>query len=172
MPGKYSSLKGQLTKFSGEDGYQERVNRKKDSIKDQLRSADYPINIHSLGRILVEARQEKSRLEELVKEQNLIIAAMEQELVELMEGEDFSSVKLSNDVSIYIKDDVYVTVKNKEEFHNWVRETDQEDLLTVNYQTMSALVKNRLIESEPIPPGVSAYFKQSISVRGAKNVEF
>jgi hypothetical protein len=35
---------------------------------------------------------------------------------------------------------------------------------------MSSLVKNALLEGKPLPDGIKAYFKQSISIRGAKDV--
>lgn len=171
MPGKYSHLKGTLTKFSGEPEYQERVNRKKDEIKQQIKDEGQIVSASTLGLVLVKARLEKERLEDLVKSQNLIIEAMQQELVDLLESQDFTSLKLGNGVSISIKDDVYCTVKDKQKFNSWVRETEQEDLFTVNYQTMSSLVKQKLIEGEDIPPGIDTYFKQSIMVRGGKNVE-
>lgn len=167
MPGKYSHLKGQLTKFTGEPDYQEKVNKKKDQIKDEITSQGEKINLKSLGQVLVAARLEKERLEELVKEQNLIIAAMDQELVDMMESLDFNSVKLETGVSLSIKDDVYCNVQDKTSFHQWIKENNLEDLFTVHYQTMSSMVKEALTSGKPIPPGIGTYFKQSIMVRGA-----
>lgn len=171
MPGKYSHLKNTLTRFTAEPDYQERVNRKKDEIKQNLKDEGLNPSASNLGLILVKARLEKDRLEDLVKAQNLIIEAMQQELVDLLESQDFTSLKLGNGVSISIKDDVYVTVKDKQVFHTWVRESNLEDLFSVNYQTMSSMVKNKLIDGEELPPGIDTYFKQSIMVRGGKNVD-
>lgn len=172
MPGKYSSFKGQLTKFSGEPEYQDRVNKKKEEIQGAIIAQGKTPNPTNFGATLVEARLEKQRLEDLVKAQNLIIEAMNQTLVELLESENYSSLKLNNGVSLSIKDDVYCTVVNKKQFYDWIEETGQQDLLTVNYQTMSSITKSNLIAGEPIPPGIGTYFKQSISVRGAgKNDE-
>ena len=171
MPGKYSHLKDSLTRFAGEPEYQDRVNSKKDEIKEQLKSDGQIVSAASLGLILVRARQEKERLEDLVKAQNLIIEAMQQELVDLLESQDFTSLKLSNGVSISIKDDVYCSVKDRAAFNKWVRDEGLEDLFTVNYQTMSSMVKNFLIEGKDVPPGIEPYFKQSIMLRGGKNGE-
>jgi hypothetical protein len=168
MPGKYSHLKNSLTKFTPEPEYQQRVNAKKDEIRLQLELEDRPLSTRSIGEIYVRARQEKERLEALEKVENLMIEACNQMLVEMMEGESFTSVKLLSGISITLKDDVYVTVKDKTAFHAWIRETNLEDLLTVNYQTMSAMVKNKLIDGEVLPPGVDTYFKQSVTMRGGK----
>lgn len=170
MPGKYSHLKDSMTKFSGEPEYQERVNRKKDEIKTTLLTEGTPVSAANLGLVLVKARREKERLEELEKAQNLIIEAMTQELVELLESQDFTSLKLGNGISLSIKDDVYCTVKDKALFLKWIDDEGLRDLLTVNYQTMSSMVKTKIIEGEQIPPGVETYFKQGIMVRGGKDV--
>lgn len=171
MPGKFSGLKDQLTHFSAEPEYQSRVNMKKQEIKTYLQSKDYPLSATSFGRILVSARLEKARLEDLVKEQNLIIEAMNQELVDQMESNEMINIKLADGVSLGIKDDVYCSVDDKEQFHAWIKANGLEDLFSVHYQTMSAMVKARLVEGEDIPPGIKPYFKQSIIVRGIKSLE-
>lgn len=171
MPGKYSHLKGKLTSFTPEPEYQARVNHKKDEIKRELLTASYPITVKTLGEVYARARHEKERLEDLVKAQNLIIEAMNQELVEMLEAQDFSNIKINTGVSLYIKDDVYCTVKEKPIFLKWIKDNGMEDLLSVNYQTMSALVRTHLQEGTPIPPGIDTYFKQSITMRGGHNAE-
>ena len=95
---------------------------------------------------------------------------MSQTLVDGFEAEDYTNLKLGNGVSLSIKDDVYSYLKDKPAFHAWIRENGLEDLFSVNYQTMSSMVKTKLIDGEPIPPGIEPYFKQSITVRGVKNL--
>lgn len=171
MPGKYSHLKGQLTKFTNELDYQDRVNDEKNKIREFLSSRGRSCSAANFGEVLIESRREKDRLEELEKEQNLRIEALNQILVELLEGEDYTSLKMTNGVSLTIKDDVYANVENKEIFYNWIEEQGLDDLFSVNYQTMASMVKTKLIDGLPIPPGIKTYFKQSITVRGAKNVK-
>jgi hypothetical protein len=96
---------------------------------------------------------------------------MNQVLIEYLETESFTSLKLFNGVSLAIKDDVYVSVKNKEVFYQWIEQEGLKELFTVNYQTMSGLVKNLLIDGEAPPPGIETYFKQTITVRGGKDLE-
>jgi len=169
MAGKYSALKGSITKFSVELEYQEKVNAKKEEVKGELSAKGLSPTASNLGLILVQARQQKDALEDLVKAQNLVIEAMNQELVDLLESLDFTSLKLGSGVSISIKDDVYCSVRDKHAFHAWIREQGLEDLFSVHYQTMSSMVKEALLEGKETPPGVDPYFKQSIMVRGGKN---
>ena len=65
---------------------------------------------------------------------------------------------------------VYSYVKDKMAFYGWIRETGQEDLFSVNYQTMNSMVKTSLVDGKEVPPGIEPYFKQSISIRGVKNL--
>jgi hypothetical protein len=165
--GKYSKFKDQLTKVQAEPDYQSKVNNKKDEIKKTLLDEGKTVTVRNLGIVYAQARAEKARLKQLESAQQVIIEATQQELIEMMEGQEFTTVKLDGGVSISIKDDVYSSVKDKPAFMNWISENDMEDLLSVNYQTMNSLVKIRLIDGQPVPAGIEPYFKQSISIRGA-----
>jgi len=169
--GKYSHLKDQLTRFSGEPEYQQRVSAEKEKIKQDLLSQGLPPNAVNFGKVLVSARVRKAQLEAEVKKENLTIEAMNQLLVEFLEDESLSSVKLDAGVSLTIKDDVYCSVADKESFYKWIHDNDLEDLFTVNYQTMSSMVKQKLSNNEEVPPGINTFFKQSITVRGASNLD-
>ena len=168
--GKYSNLKSELTGFSNDPSYQERIDNEKEKVRSEIEETDRPLTITNFGMTLVEAKLEKKRLEELVKEQNLRIEALNQLLVDRLEAEDYGTFKLNNGVSFSIKDDVYCGVTDKVSFHNWIRENDLEDLFSVHYQTMASMTKERLIKGEEVPPGITPYFKQSITVRGIKGL--
>jgi len=169
--GKWSNLKSELTKFEPEPTYQEKVTTKKVEIKSAILACDEKIGPNSIGQVLINARMEKTRLETLVKEQNLVIAAMEQELIDYLEGGDLLLVRLNNGVTLSINDDIYCQVSDKEAFHQWIRKNHLEDLFSVHYQTMASMVKERLNSDEDAPPGITPYFKQSIRVRGIKDLE-
>jgi hypothetical protein len=166
--GKYSKFKKVLTSFSGEPNYMDKVRMKRDDILKALQGL---IDVKTFAKILVNAKLEKKRLKDLESEQNLIIEAVTQELVELLEAEEFSKVDLDGGVSLSIKDDVYCKVEDKGAFHQWIHDNHLEDLFTVNYQTMSSMVKNDLLENKPIPPGIGTFFKQGILVRGVKDID-
>jgi hypothetical protein len=164
--GKYSGFKSQLTKVEVEPDYQSKVNLMKDEVKGELLASGKQVTVKSLGIVYAKARAEKARLNALIKAQQIIVEATQQELIEMMESQDYTSVKLEGGVSISIKDDVYSSVKDKPAFMSWISENDMEDLLSVNYQTMNSLVKSRLIDGQPVPAGIEPYFKQSIMIRG------
>lgn len=168
--GKYSSFKDTLTKFTAEPSHQEKVNDTRAKILADLKLDGVDPTMFNLGHVLVQARLRKAQLEATLKEENLVIEAMTQVLVDKLESEDYTSLKLTNGVSLSIKDDVYCSVSDKVKFYDWIEETGQQDLLTVNYQTMSALTKTLLIDGKEPPPGVSTTFKQGITVRGAKGL--
>lgn len=169
MPGKYSHLKSSMTKFTVEQDYQDKVNKEKERVIASLKTDGDAVSSANFGFVLVEARNEKSRLEDLIKEQNLTIEATTQMLVERMESEDYTSLKLTGGISLTIKDDIYANVSDKVAFYSWIRQTNQEELFSVHYQTMAALAKTALTEGTEVPPGITPYFKQSITVRGGKN---
>jgi hypothetical protein len=169
--GKYSNLKSSLTAFSAEPEYQQKVNAEKERVRLALKEAGETITAMSFGGILIQAKLEKARLEALVKEQNLIIESMNQELVDYLDSNDVVSLKMGNGISMSIKDDVYCSVSDKISFNQWIRDSGLEDLFSVHYQTMASMVKNKLIDGEEIPPGITPYFKQGITVRGVKNLE-
>ncbi len=170
--GKYSSLRDGLTKLTAEPTHQDKVDMAKNEIKtkifEMLGRKAQPMD---LGNVLIAARIEKNRLEELIKEQSLVIAAMEQDLVEFLEAADLVSVRMGNGVSLSIKDDVYSQVSDKAAFHQWVRSNHLDDLFSVHYQTMNSMVKEKLMNGEEVPPGITPYFKQGIMVRGMKNLK-
>jgi hypothetical protein len=175
--GKYSHLKSSLTSLTAEPEYQDKVNAEKERIGRLLVEQGKSGSIKDFALVLLEARIEKARLEALEKIQNLTIEATTQVLVELLEDQTLTSLKLENGVSMSIKDDVYCKIENRHEFYGWIKNSGLEDLLTVNYQTMSSLVKKRLTgemtvpeNEESTPPGVGVYFKQGIMIRGAKNL--
>lgn len=146
------------------------MNAEKKKIRDGFQEIGVKADAKGFGIVYLEARKEKDRLEKLIKEQNLLIEACTQELVDVLEGQNYTSVKLDNGVSMSIKDDVYCTVKDKTAFYTWIDENDLRDLLTVNYQTMSSMVKTKLIDGEQIPDGIATYFKQGVTLRGMKDI--
>jgi len=166
--GKYSSLKKDLTRLELEPSIQEKVTAVKNNIRN---SSGGKLDPSICGSVLINARMEKNRLEALIREQNTVITAMEQELIEFLDSADLLLMRMTNGVTLSINDDVYSQVSNKFEFHQWIRNNHLEDLFSVHYQTMSSMVKERLMNGDDIPPGITPYFKQTIRVRGIRDLE-
>lgn len=167
--GKYDKVKKQMTRFQQPTEYQAKVDVEKQRVARAIGTTDK----QGLAGILSMHRVRKESLEEQIKDQNVAIEAISQLLLDVLEDEGISSFKLENGNQIVIRDEVYCSVKGGEGrdlFHTWVRANGLDDLFTVNHQTMSALVKERILneqlpEVERVPPGVETFWKASISLR-------
>ena len=71
-------------------------------------------------------------------------------------------------VSIGITPDPYPFVKDQAALRAWVKAHDMEEMLTLNYQTLASLVKERLEGkvNEPLPDGVDVFMKDKLTCRG------
>jgi hypothetical protein len=152
--GKWSNLKEKFVRFVQEPSYQQLVDKQKQVYLPMSR-LDRCVQ-------LMEARKKKDELEDLVKLRNIEIEALNQLLVEDLEGEDES--KVTNTAGTFsIRDSPYPQVKDRVAYLKWIREQDLEDLLTVNYQTTAGMVKDRIEKGEEIPPGIEVFVKTSIA---------
>lgn len=62
----------------------------------------------------------------------------------------------------------YAQVQDREEFHAWARDNEPELLKTAERDAeLNALVRARLDDGEPLPPGLGFYTRDVISVRKA-----
>ncbi len=158
MPGKLSHLKDQLEKAQEEPTRQEELNKVKEELKQE--------NVGEISRQYRKLYDEKEALKEKLSQIQLGLDARVQLLVDHLETFGLNQVRTEDgDTTLYIKDDVYCSVQNRHEYLSWIRETGQEDLLTVHPSTMSASTKNRLEKGQPLPPGIKAFFKQTIGIR-------
>lgn len=186
--GKWSNLKEKFARFVQEPSYQQKVDVDKAVLRNHnLKPADWLKEVRILqaavkslaetpqalagrktspGRghwceALVVAKMIKDLAEDLDSIANLRIEACCQLLIDNLEGEDES--KVVNSLGTFsIQDSPYPSVKDRTSFLTWISETDQEELLTVNYQTMAALVKDKLTKGEELPPGVEVFVKSTI----------
>lgn len=68
-------------------------------------------------------------------------------------------------VQIGISVEPYPSVKDKPVLYQWIKDTDQSELLTLNYQTMVSIVKSKLEAGQPLPPGVDVFLKDKLTCR-------
>lgn len=150
--GKWSKLKDKLVRFAEEPSYQSKI----DAIKP-LFPAD------RLGRCeeLVNLKKAKEIHEEEIKDINLKLASLDQLLVEDLET--MGETKVANGLGTFsIKDVPYAKVVDQPAFLAWIRQEGLEEILTVNYNTMAAMAKDRLEKNEPLPAGVGVFMKATI----------
>jgi hypothetical protein len=159
MPGQHSHLKEKYGPPPIDD------QRKQDKINEE--KLKLPKTPAELGAKYFEFRAEKDRLLELVSEADTRLQAVEQLLVDWLEGIKLTSFKLNNGNLLYIQDTPYSKVVDRDKFHQWVRDTNQEDLFSVHYQTMNGLVAQMLSRGEQEPPGTAFYIQPRIRPRKA-----
>jgi len=89
----------------------------------------------------------------------LILDRWETTGVEKMELEGLGTFSIS--------DDIYPTIKNKEDLFIWLRANQFGDLIKeqVNHQSLASLVKERLEKGDKLPDMVDVFFKQGLRFR-------
>jgi hypothetical protein len=157
MPGKWSGLRGTLPPAPLENDYQNRVNVRKTELAHLSQTEK--------ARQYITCRDNKDRLNEEISRLNLDIEALSQMLIPQMEQDGVDMFRLDSGESLSIKDEPYSSVDNRPMFLTWIRNQNLEDLLTVNYQTMNSMVKERLTKGLQAPPGIKVFLKQSITKR-------
>lgn len=178
MPGKWSRLKGQVPLAPVEQGWQDKVNAAKSQPK-VVETNDGDLQILSppliqlskveKARRYCELRDQKDRLEDQISDINVSLEALSQLMIAEMENEGTDLFRLDSGDSLSIKDEPYSSVNERPKFIEWINSTNQQDLLSVNYQTMNSMVKNRLEQGLSAPPGIKVFLKQSITRRRARS---
>lgn len=84
------------------------------------------------------------------------------------EEDDVTSMKFANGVTLGESVEPLPNVKDRQLLIDWIKETGQEELLTLNYQTLASITKQALLEGKPVPPGVEVFMKQKLTARGLK----
>ena len=158
MPGQLSHLKTTLDRVSEEPGRQAELDKVKEELKDQ--------NIGDIAAAYRKWYDEKEKLKELESALNTKLEAAGQLLVQNLESQGLEQMRTTDgSTTLFIKDDVYCKQENRAEYLDWIKKNDMEDLLTVHYSTMNAQTTDRLIKGQQVPPGIKAYFKQTIRIR-------
>jgi hypothetical protein len=172
--GKYAKLRGQFVRFTEEPDYQSRLNAHRDSkvirrvdITFSELTLSQPLGKQSmkvLGKILAAIKDKKKKIEEATSEINAQIAAIQQVLLESLEGEELESFR-SEEGLFSIKDEPYPFIEKEKqaEFYQWIKDQKLESLFTVNYNTMAAMVREMLLTGKPLPPGIGVYMKAAVN---------
>jgi hypothetical protein len=155
--GKYADVIPHLPKYKPEfedPNYQAKV----DAVKTHLRGK-YDLTGVNLAALYAEQRTVKDKLDEQVYNNNLMIEALCQLLYDRYEIEGVTSVALFEGPTIRIQMEPYGKIEDPEAFRKWCIETGLEKKLTLPWNSMNSIVKERLLNGEPEPPGVKAYQK-------------
>jgi hypothetical protein len=169
--GKWDYLRSKYPKVPVDADYQQKV----DAILD-TEAEGYGLKLRELPdadlkNVYVEKRAELDGLNAMVKTLTLEIEAITRLMVEHMEEEGQSNITFDDGISIGHSVEPYPFVEDQAKLLEWVKKNNMEAMLTLNYQTMSSLVKERLEGkvNEPLPEGVNVFMKDKLSCRGRKN---
>jgi hypothetical protein len=164
--GKYTHLRGKLPTLPQDESYQSRVTEERQRV---LGTADSTgANTAYLTRLYADARGRKATIEEELSRVNLTLEALEQMIVERLQEDQQTSLKLADGASIYLTDDIRPSVKDRDGVVAWLKSTGQEALLSVNPQTLKGLVRNLLENGQDLMPGVEVFLKTGIKFSGPK----
>jgi hypothetical protein len=169
--GKWDYLRSKYPKVPVDADYQQKVDAILDTVAEgyNLKLRDLPDA--DLKNVYVEKRAELDGLNAQVKTLTLEIEAITRLMVEHMEEEGQSNITFEDGISIGHSVEPYPFVEDQSKLLQWVKDNKMEAMLTLNYQTMSSLVKERLEGkvNEPLPDGVNVFMKDKLSCRGRKN---
>lgn len=171
-PGKYAAFKKVYPKVPLEASVFDKMREVLDapahdigpSSVDALRVRDLPNT--DLKDLYVAARRAKAQLDIQVSVLETQIAAYTYLFVQRMEEDDVTALPFTDGVQLGSSVEPYPNVKDRTALNAWIKETGQEEILTLNYQTLASIVKQRLVDGESLPPGVEVFMKDKLTTRG------
>ena len=171
MAGKYESFRKLYPKLPMESTAFDRINAVLDAPAypedGAIRVRD--LDNTKLQELYVQVRQaidaETERLKVLTTQCDALVYLF----TERMEEDDITSIKFTNGVTIGSSVEPYPNVTDRSILNSWIKETGQEELLTLNYQTLASLIKQAILEGKDLPPGVDVYMKTKLTARGLKD---
>ena len=156
--GKWSKFRNDFEKLPAEA---ERAQAIEDLKKELVKLSD-----RDLAEKLMKTRDEQDELKAKTSALEVEKEAMTKVLLERWEAEGVESSRYEGLGLFSIVDDIYVSVppEKKPDLFAWLREQGLGDVIRedVPYQTMAALVKERLEGGDPVPEQVKCFIKQTI----------
>jgi hypothetical protein len=113
----------------------------------------------TIAKLYADLRAEKDELEEQVSKAALRLEAAKQLLVDHMESDGITSLRLDTGRVLSTWVEPYVNVQDPEAFRLWCIEQGLERKMVLHHSTTASLVKERLQAGEPEPPGIMLYAK-------------
>ena len=92
-----------------------------------------------------------------VKSFDILLEAYKQITIDELEARGMSSVRFVDGSSVSTEDLPYAVVNDSEKMIQWLRDNNQEEMLSVNWQRLNAHVKECLLNETEEPDGVTAY---------------
>ena len=167
--GKYTELRHKLPAFreSVDEGMRAWF-AKVDEWKHAFLGTESGENANAamLAREYAERDARKKSLEAEISQLNIELEGLSQLGVESMESNSMEKINLSTGGYVSISDRPYTSVVDRAAVFAWIKRNKMQELLTMNYQTLSALTNERLIAGKALIPGTKVFIKTKLSVRG------
>lgn len=110
-------------------------------------------------------RQHKELLESALSVLSLSLEAISLMVEQGYEAAGLTSLKLLDGGSVSSQPEPIGVVEDKEKFLRWCAENGLSGSLTLPWQTMCAVVRERLLDNLPLPDGVKAYSRPKLVLR-------
>ena len=121
-----------------------------------------------LVRLYRERRVAKDSLKDELSELQVEIDAYEELLKKQFEAEGAQTIKLEDGCSVAVQSEPTAKITNKEQLRLWCIANGYVNEMVLPYPTVNSLVKTRLSDGLPEPPGVEAKAWDNVVLRGAK----
>lgn len=155
-------------KLAEDSAYQEKINAVKDQLRERLEAHEGFSSSHAkLVAMYENSCDEYDDIKEREKANNLELAALEQLLADSMVALGIEDGFKSEGFTYFKQSAPYPKVTDKTRLRRYMTKTGQEDLLSLNPQTLKSIVSEALgpTGSRVIPDGVEVFVKESISRR-------
>ncbi len=158
MPSKYSAYKGKFPKQQIEptDGNSEKIQK---ALRQLI---DSGVDRRFVLKQFKELRLERDALKERTTDNGIELKARELWLLEFMEDEQITQLKDDEGFSFSDNPEPYASIRDHSEFEPWAEKEGVKELYTLNHQTLNKVVKDRILNNQPIPPGVDVFMKNKI----------
>lgn len=167
--GKYQKLKGKVPRFEENPPYQQKIDAWKEEFLGTL-DADHA-NVAFLAGSFASYRKLKDEYEDKLSEVTVYLTALDQLIRDLMEAQSLQKVELADGGLLYLQDSVYPTVEDKVKWDKWIDKNKMGNLRTIPWQTTKGIVSEMLVNGKPAPPGIKAFLKTQVRVRGLNSKE-
>jgi hypothetical protein len=122
-------------------------------------------NASAVASAYADIRLEKAAVEAVLAEIQTRLDAIETILVDQYEAEGTTFLRLEDGMSVGVNFEPVAKVEDPEAFRLWCLANGYEKRMVLHPSTTQSVVKERLLEGEPEPDGVTSYARPKITLR-------
>jgi hypothetical protein len=167
-PRKWDAILKKLKRYEGNDpNRKEKVEAITIAIKDEVREqTGMPPSSSELAKLFVSIRLKKDAVKAAEKEISLEMEALTRMCAEQFENEGIRGVPLLNGASVGSEPTPFAQVVDREKFRQWCIAEGLERQMMLPWTSTNKLTKQLLEAGLEPPPGVEAFHKDKLVLRG------